>query len=117
MQKTRPGPKVPAPKFHAGLEVLIKARELEQQGLSIERAFGQIRAELVGQPSESDQAKEGQISQEVLSLLRERLAEKDDQIQWLRDEHVRLLDLLSSFTQRALPQGKVSRFRWPWQRG
>jgi len=110
----------------AGLEVLIKTRELEQQGLSIERAFERIRAELIGQPSEFDQAKEAQVSQEVLGLLRERLAEKDAQIQWLQDEHARLLNLLSSFTQRALPAGpsdqragkdSSKRFRWPWRRG
>jgi len=54
-----------------------------------------------------------QDSRDTLKLLKERLAEKDAQIQWLQDKRDRLRGLLECLSL-ALPSQQ--RFRWPWSK-
>jgi len=108
----------------AGLEVLVKLRELEQNGSSVDSALELLRQEtatVVGGGQESPgQDHLTQLHEESRNALLDRIAALQAQVKDLQVERDRLLSLLENLTV-ALPPARQAEqerrgFRWPWRR-
>ena len=104
----------------AGLNVLLRIRELEQSGASVDTALATITEEMAKRAG-VDQEHLGNLYDETHQMLLERIEEYRHQIQELKEERERLWRLIENLAPALKPPAeephtRSRRWWWPFHR-
>ncbi len=109
----------------AGLEVLVRLRELEQNGSSVDSALEVLQQETTKPAQENESASQqdlAKLHEESRNVLLDRIASLQARVADLQAERDRLLGLLENLTLALPPsrqeeEKKRQGFHWLWRRG